>query len=63
MGRGELWELGLIPAPCGTEALVVPGLEVFDLHIQAGSGAGFVFTQHKHSMSEVFPLFTASTTT
>lgn len=28
MGGGELWELGLIPAPCGTEALVVPGLEV-----------------------------------
>lgn len=28
MGRGELWELGLIPVPCGTEGLTVPGLEV-----------------------------------
>lgn len=28
MGRSELWELGLIPVPCGTEGVIVPGLEV-----------------------------------
>lgn len=57
--RGEFWGLGLIPVPCGTEGLVVPGA---GSALQAGSGAGFIFTQHKHSMSELFPLFTASTT-
>lgn len=25
---GEPWELGLIPVPCGTKGLTVPGLEV-----------------------------------
>lgn len=60
MGRGELWELGLIPV--GPRVSLCLGWKCSALPMQAGSGAGFIFTQHKHSMSEVFPLFEASMT-